>query len=98
MTQPLQGCSIALSGNFKQTHGKSLWVVLSGSRSVDTQLAKLAASITENGGIHYTKVNEDCTHLVASQKDFEGSKTKGKHSVLRIRPLFSTCHHFILLF
>ena len=62
------------------------------------QIATLAASIKESGGIHCARINGDCTHLVASQKDFEGSKPKGELSFLKFRShIFLLSFHFSFL-
>ncbi|KAL9632033.1 MAG: hypothetical protein Q9164_005560 [Protoblastenia rupestris] len=56
-----------------------LAVALSGTFEGKTH-AQLRVLIKENGGTHLTKIDDHCTHLVASEKDFQTIKPKVKQA------------------
>lgn len=85
----LNGCTIALSGTFPgHTHS------MSGSRGVNTEkrrihanslatyIGSLGKSIEDLDGSLSNKVTKACTHLVASEKDWDGGAAKGEEGLL----------------
>lgn len=50
-----------------------------------SRVADLQTIIEENGGTFSYKVTSDCTHLVATQKEFDAKTSKGECSQSSLR-------------
>jgi len=85
----LDGCIVALSGTFPgQTHGVSSSGRVNTKKrrvladSLAPHIGSLGRSIEDLEGVLSNKVTKLCTHLVASEKDWDGGAAKGEEGLL----------------
>lgn len=95
----LAGCTVALAGSHtvcselsQHSVGKGS-ILFSSPNAVEMLLTgvqgDLKTSIADQGGVYSAKFTDDCTHLVANQKQYDAKGVKGELGLFSCKFSFS---------